>query len=223
MVKLVIFIGPIGSGKGTQAEVVAKKFGLAHIETSKLLEDKFRTAGSSDKKMAEQKALWHMGILNDPSWVTEVLLGEVKKIAGEGKGMVLSASPRTLFEAEKGIPVFEEIYGKENIFVFHITLSEAESIKRNSGRRICEKNRHPIPNFPEFKDLTACPEDNSRLISRALDNPETIKIRFQEYINRTEPILNYLSGRGYNILKINGEQPIEKVASDILENFHDSN
>jgi|SRR3989344_3209673 len=219
MVKLVIFVGPIGSGKGTQAEVIAKKFGLIHIETSKLLEEKFNTADSSDKKMAEQKALWHMGILNDPSWVTEVLLDEVKKFADEDKGMALSSSPRTLFEAEKEIPVFEEIYGRENIFVFNITLSEAESVKRNSGRRICEKNRHPIPNFPEFKDLKTCPEDGSKLITRALDNPETIKIRFKEYLNRTEPILNYLNDRGYNILKINGEQPIEKVSEDILKNF----
>ncbi|MBI2057422.1 MAG: nucleoside monophosphate kinase [Candidatus Yanofskybacteria bacterium] len=219
--RLIIFIGPIGSGKGTQAEVVAKKFGLIHIETSKLLEKKFKTADPSDKKMVEQKALWHAGILNDPSWVTEVLLDEAKKIAGEGKGMALSASPRTLFEAEKEIPVFEETYGRDNIFVFNIALSEAESIKRNSGRRICEKNRHPIPNFPEFKDLKICPEDGSKLITRALDNPETIKIRYQEYLNRTEPILNYLNGRGYNILKINGEQPIEKVSEDILKNFND--
>ena len=219
MAKLVIFIGPIGSGKGTQADVIAKKLGLVHVETAKFLEEKFKTAEPSDKKMAEQKALWHMGILNDPSWVTEVLLGETKKIAGEGKGMVLSASPRTLFEAEKIIPVFEEIYGKENVFVFNITLSEAESIKRNSGRRICEKNRHPIPNFPEFKDLKICPEDGSRLITRALDNPETIKIRYQEYLNRTKLVLSYLNERGYNIFKINGEQPIEKVSEDILRWF----
>src|SRR3989344_4583871 len=221
MVKLVIFVGPIGSGKGTQAEVIAKKFGLIHIETSKLLEEKFNTTDLSDKKMAEQKALWHMGILNDPSWVTEVLLGETKKIAGEGKGMVLSASPRTLFEAEKEIPVFEEIYGKENIFVFHITLSEAESIKRNSNRRICEKNRHPIPNFPEFKNITTCPQDGSKLVTRELDKPEIIKVRYQEYLNRTRPILNYLSDRDYKIYRINGEQPIEKVSEDILEKFND--
>lgn len=216
---MIILIGPIGSGKGTQANIIAKKFGLIHIETSKLLEEKFKTVDSSDQKMVEQKHLWESGILNDPAWVTEVLLEEARRLAGEGSGIVLSSSPRTLFEAEKEMPIFEEIFGKENILAFNITLSEEESIKRNSGRRICEKNRHPIPNFPQFKDSTTCPEDGSKLITRELDKPEVIKVRYQEYIKRTYPILGYLQDHNYKIVKINGEQPIDNVAEDISKHI----
>lgn len=217
--RAIIFIGPIGSGKGTQADILAEKFNLTHLETSKMLEFAFKNADSSDEKLAEEKKKWETGLLNDPEWVTQFVLREITELAKQGKGVILSASPRTLFEAEKELPELEKLFGKENILIFHIGLSEAESIKRNSGRRICEKNRHPIPNFPEFQNLTACPQDGSRLVTRALDKPDIIKVRYQEYMNRTHPILGYLQEHGYKIIRINGEQPIEKVASDILANF----
>ena len=219
MKKAVILIGPIGSGKGTQADVLAEKFGLTHLETSKLLEHEFRNGDQSDPKLIEQKKLWESGMLCDPEWVTDLILKETDRLAEQGKGIVYSASPRTIFEVEKQIPELEKVFGKENIYIFHVGLSEAESIKRNSGRRICEENRHPIPDFPEFKNATTCPKDGSGLITRELDKPEVIKIRFQEYMNRTYPILDYLQEHGYKIIRINGEQPIEKVSEDILKNF----
>ncbi len=220
MKKAVILIGPIGSGKGTQADILSEKFGLIHLETSKMLEAAFKSnADASDKKLAEEKEKWDSGLLNDPEWVTGLVLREIEKLANQDKGVVLSASPRTLFEAEREIPEVEKLFGKENLYIFHISLSEAESIKRNSNRRICEKNRHPIPNFPEFKNLAVCPQDGSRLITRALDKPDVIKVRYQEYMNRTYPILGYLQERGYKIIKINGEQLIEKVAEDVQKNL----
>lgn len=219
MARAIILIGPIGSGKGTQADILAEKFSLIHLETSKMLEVAFKSADLSDKKLAEEKKKWESGILNDPEWVARLVLREINKLAKQSKGVVLSASPRTLFEAEKEIPEFEKLFGKENIYIFHIGLSEAESVKRNSGRRICQQNRHPVPNFPEFKDSTTCPKDGSKLVTRELDKPEVIKVRYQEYLNRTYPVLGYLQKRGYKIFRINGEQPIEKVASDILEKF----
>ncbi|HEY4484623.1 MAG TPA: nucleoside monophosphate kinase [Candidatus Paceibacterota bacterium] len=221
MKKAVILIGPIGSGKGTQADILAEKFGFIHLETSKLLEYEFKNGDQSDPKLIEQRKLWESGILCDPEWVTDLTLKEIDRLAEQGKGIVFSASPRTLFEVERQAPELEKVFGKENIHIFHIGLSEAESIKRNSGRRICEENRHPIPNFPEFKDMTACPRDGSKLLTRELDKPEIIKVRYQEYLNRTFPILGYLQERDYKIIRINGEQSIEKVSEDILKSLND--
>ena len=109
----------------------------------------------------------------------------------------------------------EESFGKDNILVFNIVLSEAESIKRNGGRRICQAQRHPIPNFPEYANRTACPQDGSPLLTRDLDKPEIIKERYQVYLRDTAPVLEYLQQHGYAINEINGEQPIEKVFTDI--------
>lgn len=217
----VILIGPIGSGKGTQAELLAEKFGLTHIETSKLLEEKFNNADSGDIFLMEQKKLWETGILNKPEFVVGILVDKIKELRNQEAGIIFSASPRTLYEAEKEMPVLEDLFGRENIRVVHIQIGENESIKRNSHRRICKANRHPIPNFPEFKNIKVCPRDGSELITRTLDNPEVIKVRYQEYLNRTEPILDFLKKRGYGLIDVNGEQAIEKVFHDILDKIND--
>lgn len=217
---VVFLIGPIGSGKGTQAELLSEKFGLTHIETSKLLEEKFNNADASDSFLAEQKNLWKSGILNKPEFVLEIVIDKIKELQKHGLGIIFSASPRTLFEAEGELPILEDLFGKDSIRVIHIKLGEEESIKRNSHRRICKTNRHPIPNFPQFKNITTCPRDGSELITRALDDPQVIKVRYQEYLNRTEPILFFLKDRGYGVIEINGEQAIDKVFKDILEKIN---
>lgn len=215
--KVFILIGPPGSGKGTQAELLAEKFDLFHLESSKVIEEKIKQAKSDDTIMQREKELWESGKLNTPELVLEWIKEKAKEIAREGHGVVFSGSPRTIYEAEGEIPVLDELYGKDNINVFNIELSEEESVKRNSKRRICKGSRHPIPNFSEFEGITKCPKDGSEIITRLLDDPETIKVRYQEYINRTLPIIDFLKKRDYKIVEINGEQSIENVFKDILK------
>ncbi|MDO8495209.1 MAG: nucleoside monophosphate kinase [bacterium] len=215
--RVVIIIGPIGAGKGTQSDILADSFGMLHVETSKFLEERFKSGGS-DPKMIEEKAKWGSGVLNDPEWVTQVVIDKVTQLATEGKSLVFSSSPRTLYETEREMPVLESLFGRENVLIINILLSEAESIKRNSGRRICQL-RHPIPNFPENAKLTHCPKDGTPLERRELDKPDVIKVRYGEYVTRTEPILKFLSERGYEVLPVNGEQSIEAVAEDILKHL----
>ena len=136
-----------------------------------------------------------------------------------GRGIVISGSLRTLKESKIILPELERLYGKDGITIFYITLSEAESIQRNSSRRICQLNRHPIPGFPQYRDLVACPQDGSPLITRELDKPEIIKERYGVYLEDTAPVLDYLRAGGYKVIEINGEQPIEKVTEDILKHL----
>ena len=154
-----------------------------------------------------------------PELVKQFILEKIEKLYKQELGIVFSGSPRTLEEAEAELPVLEDLFGKENVKIVHIQLTEDESIKRNSHRRICKANRHPIPNFPQFQNITTCPRDGSELVTRSLDNPDIIKVRYQEYLNRTEPILAFLKERGYNIMEINGEQSIQKVFQDTLNNL----
>lgn len=219
---VIILIGPPGSGKGTQAELLAEKFGLFHLESSKVIEEKIKKAEPDDAVLQREKKLWESGKLNTPELVLEWIREKAKDVSSEGHGIVFSGSPRTIYEAEGETPVLEELYGKENVKVFNIEISEEESITRNSKRRICKDSRHPIPNFPEFDGITKCPKDGSEIITRALDNPETIKVRYQEYINRTLPIIDFLKKRDYKIMEISGEQPIDKVFEDILKEISKS-
>ena len=215
MLKVIFLIGPPGSGKGTQADLLAKELGFFHLETSKIIEERFKTADPNDKEIAHQKEHWIAGELFHPEviikWVTE----EVEKLKDRVNGFVFSGSPRWIEEARHEAEYLEKIYGRENIAAVEIKLSEEESVKRNSARRICEKNRHPIPNFPEYANIAVCPEDGSRIITRELDKPELIRDRYQVYLRDTAPVIEYFRENGYKVKEVNGEQPIKKVFEDI--------
>src|SRR3989338_8248277 len=85
---VVILIGPPGSGKGTQAEMLAEKFGLFHLESSKVI--------------AHEREAWKSGQLTNPELVRAWMLEEIRSLYRKGMGIVLSGSPRTMFEAEIG-------------------------------------------------------------------------------------------------------------------------
>jgi adenylate kinase len=216
MKSVIILIGPPGSGKGTQADLISERFGLFHLESSKVIEDKLKDVDPDDLVLQREKKFWESGILNTPELVLQWIQDKIKEIAAQGRGIVFSGSPRTIFEAEGEMPLLEQLYGKDNIAVFNLELSEEDSIKRNSKRRICLSKRHPIPDFPEYENITRCPKDGSEIVTRVLDTPETTKIRYKEYINRTLPVIDILIQQGYRIIKINADQPIEKVYKDIM-------
>ncbi|OGN02920.1 MAG: hypothetical protein A2651_01915 [Candidatus Yanofskybacteria bacterium RIFCSPHIGHO2_01_FULL_42_12] len=220
---VVILIGPPGSGKGTQAEMLAEKFGLVHLESSKVIEEKIKNADPENQTLLEEKRKWESGQLNTPKLVRRWIIEKIEELALLGKSIVFSGSPRTIFEAEGEISELERSYGKENIKVIHLDLGEHGSVKRNSSRRICEKNRHPIPNFPEYENITQCPKDGSGIIRRVLDNLETVKVRYQVYLKETKPVLDLFEDKGYRIIEINADQFIEKVFKDILEQLDDKN
>ena len=156
-----------------------------------------------------------------PSTFVPWLVQELKDLANANQSVILSGSPRTLSEVETVMLAVRDLYGQENIKVFNIGLSDEEALKRNSGRRICQAERHPIPNFPEFAKLTVCPQDGSPLITRALDKPEIIQERLAVYRRDTKPVLDWLTEHGYPIITVNGEQSIEAVFAELLTHLHD--
>lgn len=220
---VIILIGPPGAGKGTQAELLAEKFGLFHFETSKIIEEKLNNADSNDEVLMEEKRKWTQGELNSPELVVEWIIERIKDFGIQKTGLVFSGSPRTMYEAEREMPVLEEFYGADNLKIIHINLTKEESIKRNSSRRICRANRHPIPNFPTFKDLKSCPKDGSELVTRALDTAETISVRYETYLRRTHPVLSFVESRGHEIIEIEGEQDINNVFEDIVSAIESQN
>ena len=217
--KIILVMGTLGSGKGTQAEKLAEVFGLYHFDTGPFLKELFE---SNNPDIAKEKAEYESGKWVSPEFVARKILEKVSKILPNYNGLVFSGSPRTLYEIEQELPVFEDLVGKDNIKVFYLNLSETESLKRSTGRLICEKNKHPIPNLPEFQEIRKggiCPEDGSRLVKKDLDDPEILKSRLNEHNSRTLPVLDYLRQQSYKVIEINGEQPIEKVFEDIMKYF----
>jgi len=236
---VIILLGQPGSGKGTQAELLAEKLNFYYFETSKILEEKFGGQTTHQSKLgtgqakkggylriegkryliSEEKRLWETGVLCSPPFVTYLVQEKIKKLFKERKNLVLSGSPRTLYEGEKIIPLLKKLYGVENIEVILLEISPEETIKRNSQRRICQLFRHPIlATKKEFLNLNYCPLDGSKLLKRkGLDDPETIKVRLKEYKERTLPLVEYFQKEKLKVIKIDGSLAPTEVFQNILK------
>jgi len=225
---VIILLGAPGAGKGTQAGLLADKLGLYYFETSKILEEsfnfpkkqKFLKVAGKKYFYTNEKKLWIKGVLCSPPFVSYLVKEKIKQLYKAGENLIIAGSPRTLYEGKEIMPFLEKLYGKKNIKVVLIQVSAQESIFRNSHRRICELMRHPILYSKETEKLKFCPLDGSKLIRRkGLDNPDTIKIRLNEYKKRTFPLIKYFKERKLNVSKINGKGSVSKVFKTILKSL----
>jgi len=218
--RVIILLGPPGAGKNSQAQLLAEAGGFVNFETSKILEESFAKASSKsfvrvagkNYYLKNEKLLWGKGMLCSPPFVTYLIKEKIKKLFRAGESIVFSGSPRTLGEAEELVPLLERLYGKKEIKVIFIDIPPEETIARNSKRRICSLMRHSIIYSEETKNLTRCPLDGSKLITRkGLDDPQTIKVRLKEFKERTFPLIEYLRKRGLVVKKVNGVGSVAEV------------
>lgn len=224
--QVIILLGAPGSGKGTQGILLSEKFNLYYLETSGILEkafqgrkeDEFMEVDGEKYSFGQEKKNWETGLLVSPPFATRLIMEKIKELYKEDKALLMSGSPRTLYEVELVYPLLKKLYREQNIKVILIEVGAEQTIFRNSHRRICELMRHPILYSEETKNLERCPIDGSKLIRReGLDEPETIKIRIKEYQERTLPLLEYFEKQGMKAQKINGEQSVADVYNDILQ------
>lgn len=215
---LLFIFGPPGSGKSTQAELVAREFGATHFNTGEVLRSIFHDPiRANDPKVAEEKKKHEeVGQLNDSAWVKDIVLSEVAKLRAENKSVVFSGSPRTIFEAEAELPKFRELYGKR-IFLCVLRIHEETTIYRNSRRRICSSCGKVFTWSPQSSKMMICDVCGGGLATRADDAPQIIKKRLQVYRQLTLPILKFLESEGVKSLTIDGELPPKTVFQSLKE------
>ncbi|MBI5401343.1 nucleoside monophosphate kinase, partial [Candidatus Wolfebacteria bacterium] len=181
----VIIYGPPGSGKGTQAKLLADKLNLFHFDTGDFLRSVFYGSikiAVSKKEFEKERKLNEAGKLNTPSWILKIVGAKVKNLAGLGHSIVLSGSPRTLYEAfgdkthEGLFYLLTKKYGRKNIFVLVLEIPEKESLKRNTHRIICSVCKTPI-----LSQMSNCPFCGGKLKHRKDDKKEVILGRLREY------------------------------------------
>ncbi|MCX5749403.1 MAG: adenylate kinase [Candidatus Saganbacteria bacterium] len=179
-----IFLGPPGSGKGTQSSVVAKDLGIAHISMGDILREAIKE-GTETGRLAKQYL--SRGALVPDEVVNEIARQAIDK--EKEKGFVLDGYPRTVKQAEfvKGIAGIDR--------VIYIDIPQDEIVRRLEGRRSCKKCGavyHVEKNAPKKEGI--CDNCGSQLYIRDDDREETIKKRFEIYEKETAPLVKYYAG-----------------------------
>lgn len=197
-----IFLGPQGSGKGTQAEMLVQKYGLNYVEMGKIL-----------RSMPEVKESIDKGELVPDEYVRRIAWDHINRQDKE-KGFLFDGYPRSL-EQYKYLEDMLRKFGKKIDWVIYLYISPEESIRRLSARRTCEKCGeifNLITNPPKNPDV--CDKCGGKLTQREDDQPEAIKRRLELFNERTKPILEKARQEGI-LLEIDGERTIEKIHEEI--------
>jgi len=199
----VILYGPPGGGKGTQANLLAAKLGLVHMDTGKFFEAMVHDpARQKEKIIQRERALFDSGKLMTPSFVSEQVIRETKRIQSAGFGVVFSGFPRTLSEAKEFYPILKRLYGK-NVYAFELVVPPARSVVRNSARQMCRICGYALLTaYYPAKRALHCPVCGGPMYKRSLDDPKIIPVRLKEYKDRTQPIFALLKQHGYQLKKL---------------------
>lgn len=208
----IVFMGPPGAGKGTQAEKIVENYQIPHISTG----DMFRKAIKDQTELGmEAKRYMDQGALV-PDHVT---IGIVKDRLSESdckSGFLLDGFPRTVDQAKALDEILTSLDSKID-YVINIDVDLDILKERLTGRRICRScgaTYHMIFNPPKVTDI--CDKCGGELYQRKDDNEETVSNRLNVYVSQTKPLLDYYSLAG-NLVNINGQQSIDLVFEEIRE------
>jgi adenylate kinase len=204
----ILFIGPQASGKGTQAEMLSKKFNLPIFSTGNVLRQRVADGDEAGKKLAE--------IMNSGQLVSDEMVNQIisDKISSDGsEGYILDGYPRNLSQAQ----FLDSVDQLTHVIEVHI--SDKEAIRRIGGRRTCPKCQTVY--HTEYKKSAregVCDHDGEKLVVRGDEKPEAVTKRLATYHELTEPVIDYYKSKGiYH--KIDGMPSIDEVSQEILKIF----
>jgi adenylate kinase len=187
-----IFLGPPGAGKGTQAQRLRDDFHLPYIATGDMLREHVKNETDLGRKAKEYMDAG--GLV--PDELVIAMLSQRLKDADTADGFILDGFPRTIPQADALGAELDRL-GKRLTAVLLIEVADDVLVERISGRRVCVKaghNYHVVYDPPKHDDV--CDQDGSRLVQRDDDKPEVVRARLQTYHDQTEPLIEYYDDRG---------------------------
>jgi adenylate kinase len=205
-----VFLGPPGSGKGTQAKILAEKKNLKHISTGDVLREAVKN-GTELGKTAKQ--FMDAGELVPD----DVILGMIKEILQKNKdGFIFDGFPRTAAQAEALGKLMDDL-GLKLDSAINLAVNDQEVLKRLTGRFFCAKCGADFNiNTRPPKKTGVCDKCGGNLAQRVDDKTEVITNRLKVYREKTKPVENFY--RSHNLLQdIDGTKSFEQVTSSILE------
>ncbi len=215
-----VLIGRSGCGKGTQAKLLGEHFGnLFYISTGSL----FRKMAEYDTQVGHKiKELLNGGGLPFDDLATMLWMSAISYNLKEEQGFCLDGAPRRLEEANALDSFLHYLERTDSTIVILIDISRKEAFDRLTKRRICKKCGQLITWVGDYKNLQACDKCGGDLEERADDTPEAIKNRLDYFDKDVSKVIKYFKKKK-RLVKINGEQPIEKVFQDILDEVRKRN
>ena len=201
----IIFLGPPGAGKGTQAQMICQKLGIPQISTGDMLRSAIAAkteTGLKAKEYMDQGQLVPDAVVID-------IVKERLTMEDCQKGYILDGFPRTVEQAQ-ALGTFAKIDAAVNLDVPDEVL-----VARLSGRRVC-----PLCGAPYHVDRLGgskvCAVDGTSLIQRDDDKAETVLNRLKVYHQKTAPLIDYYAGEGM-LKNIAGSGSLEEISEEIFK------
>ena len=200
-----IFIGPPGSGKGTQAKRLAATHGVPHISTGDILREAIADGTELGRKAAPVIASG--GLVSD-----DLMVGIIKdrlKKSDAQKGFILDGYPRTLVQAEKLDGLVGN--GKGDLRVLQLLVPDDVIVKRITLRRSCPQcgTIYHLETAPPRNDLV-CDRDGTELLARPDDNEQAIRTRLEAFHKQTLPVATFYKAKSV-LRQVDGVGPVDEV------------
>jgi adenylate kinase len=199
-----MFVGPPGAGKGTQAARIAARYKIPHISTGDMLREEVKNETSLGKEA--KKYMDAGGYVPD-----EVIIAMVKErvsMPDAGKGFILDGFPRTDVQAE-ALEKFASLDA-----VLNIVVPDDKLIHRICGRRVCGSCGATY-HESMLENQKACPKCKGSLYIREDDKEETVKKRLSVYKEKTQPLIDYYTKKGI-LHDIVGSGGIDDITESII-------
>lgn len=206
-----IFLGPPGAGKGTQAKLVADKCGIPQISTGDILRQAVKDVTPLGK---EAQGYMERGDLV-PDQVVIGIIEERLQQPDSQAGYILDGFPRTEVQANALAETLEQA-GSAIDHVVNIEVGDDELIRRLAGRRTCKDCQEPYHvTFSPPNVQGVCDKCGGEIIQRKDDQEETVRTRLKVYREQTAPLIAYYEKRGL-LRNIAGTGDIEEIFHSIL-------
>jgi len=209
--RAVIFLGPPGAGKGTQAKQIAESYGVPHLSTG----DMFREHVSRGTPLGlRAKPIMERGELVPDDLVLSMVEDRISR-PDTADGFILDGFPRTVPQAEKLDEILRRRFKTEPLVV-HFVVDKNQLMRRLTGRRVCGIGGeiYNIYDHPP-KVPGRCDRDGGELIQRPDDREEVIAERLAAYERQTRPLVDYYRQQG--VLKdVDGMAAPEAVTKNVL-------
>ncbi|MDI3472108.1 MAG: adenylate kinase [Thermotogaceae bacterium] len=206
-----LFMGPPGAGKGTQAKRISQKYNIPHISTGDMLREAVAKGTELGLKVKE--------VMERGELVSDELINEIVEERLSQKdcdnGFILDGYPRTLVQAQSLDEILKKLSKKLDRVIF-VDVPEERLVLRITSRRVCPKCGR-VYNLISLKPKVdeQCDDCGVKLLQRDDDKEETVRQRYKVYMESTQPLINYYKEKG--ILEVvDGDRDIDVITKDIL-------